>query len=134
MKIMLDTNILISAALFPNGVAAKSYHKALAHPFEPMVCDYILDELRRKFREKFPDRSAVLEAFLKEVAAVIHVVAVPNEECSEETRIRDIKDRPILRAAMSADVHFLLTGDKDFLEAHILKPKIIGVTEFLSMP
>ena len=55
MKIMIDTNILISAALFPNGTAAKAFHKAVIQPFEPVVCDYIIDEMRRKFREKFAD-------------------------------------------------------------------------------
>jgi len=134
MKIMLDTNILVSAALFPNGIASKAFQKALSQPFEPLVCDYIVDELRRKFSEKFSDRSAVPERFLAATTSVIHVVAVPNEERSEKTSIRDIKDRPILRAAMGAGADFLLTGDKDFLEAHILKPKIISVTEFLSMP
>ncbi len=39
MRIMLDTNILISAALFPNGRAAKAFFKALLPPYEPMVCD-----------------------------------------------------------------------------------------------
>lgn len=49
-------------------------------------------------------------------------------------KIRDAKDRPILRAALAAHVDFLLTGDKDFLEAAIVKPKIVSAAEFLSMP
>lgn len=32
MRILLDTNILISAALFPNGTAAKAYVKAVTYP------------------------------------------------------------------------------------------------------
>ena len=32
MRIILDTNILISAALFPNGTAAKAYVKAVTYP------------------------------------------------------------------------------------------------------
>ena len=31
MRILLDTNILISAALFPNGTAAKAYIKAVTY-------------------------------------------------------------------------------------------------------
>lgn len=54
MRIMLDTNIIISAALFPNGRAAQAFFKALQPPFQPLVCDYVVDELHRKFREKFP--------------------------------------------------------------------------------
>lgn len=47
MKIMLDTNILISAVLFPHGTVAKALLKALNPPYEPVVCDYVVDELRR---------------------------------------------------------------------------------------
>lgn len=49
MKIMLDTNIIISAALFPNGRAAQAFFKALQSPYQPLVCDYVVDELHRKF-------------------------------------------------------------------------------------
>ena len=53
MKVMIDTNVIISAALFPNGRAAEAFFKAMMPPYEPIVCDYIVDELHRKFREKF---------------------------------------------------------------------------------
>ena len=53
MKVMIDTNIIISAVLSPNGQAAKALYKALLPPYEPIICDYIVDELHRKFQEKF---------------------------------------------------------------------------------
>lgn len=34
MKVMIDTNIIISAALFPNGKAAQAFYKALHPPYE----------------------------------------------------------------------------------------------------
>ena len=40
MKVMLDTNIIISAALFPNGRAACAFLKAMTPPYEPIVCDF----------------------------------------------------------------------------------------------
>ena len=64
MKVMIDTNIIISAALFPNGRVAAALMKTLMPPYEPLVCDYVVDELHRTFREKFPDRMVELEAFL----------------------------------------------------------------------
>ena len=64
MKVMIDTNIFISAALTPKGNAAKAFVKAMLPPYEPIVCDYIVDELHRKFREKFPKHTTELEAFL----------------------------------------------------------------------
>lgn len=42
MTIMLDTNIIISAALFPNGRTAEAFFKALQPPYQPVICDYVL--------------------------------------------------------------------------------------------
>jgi len=53
MKVMIDTNIFISAGLFPNGKAAQAFMKALMPPYEPVVSDYIVDELHRKFHKIF---------------------------------------------------------------------------------
>ena len=42
-----------------------------------------------------------------------------------------MNDRPILRAAIYAKADVILTGDKDFLEAGLMKPRIMTVTEFI---
>jgi len=44
----------------------------------------------------------------------------------------DTKDRPLLRAAIMADVDVIVTGDKDFLEAGIEWPAILSPAEFMS--
>ena len=133
MRIMLDTNIIISAALFPNGRAAQAFFKALQPPYQPLVCDYVVDELHRKFREKFPNRLTELEAFLFNALSFIKLVPTPEEAVSSEQKIRDPKDRPILRAALEAHADLFLTGDKDFLESSVTDPRIISVPEFLAM-
>ena len=133
MRIMLDTNILISAALFPNGRAAQAFFKALQPPYQPLVCDYVVDELHRKFREKFPNRLTEPEAFLFNTLSFIKLVPTPDEAVNAEQRIRDPKDRPILRAALDAHADLFLTGDKDFLESSVTDPRIISVPDFLNM-
>ena len=133
MKIMIDTNVLISAILFPNGKAAQALIKALTPPCKPYVCDYILDELQRKFKEKFPDNTIELEEFLFNALKTIKVVNTPKYSIEEESLIRDIKDRPILRATKKSKIEYLLTGDKDFLEANIDSPKVISVVELINM-
>lgn len=132
MRIMLDTNIIISAALFPNGRAAQAFFKALQPPYQPLVCDYVVDELHRKFREKFPNRLTELEAFLFNALSFIKLVPTPDEAVSVEQKIRDPKDRPILRAALDAHADLFLTGDKDFLESSVTDPRIISVPDFLN--
>ena len=131
MRIMIDTNVIISAALFPNGKAAKAFFKAMRPPYEPIVCDYIVDELHRKFQEKFPEKQTELEAFLFQALSFIDVVKTPEEKIAEENKVRDVKDRPILRAALDAHADLFMTGDKDFLESSITDPRIISVAEFL---
>lgn len=84
------------------------------------------------FREKFPNRITELEAFLFASLPIIHVVPTPEEVIDAEEKIRDPKDRPILRAALSSNAELFLTGDKDFLESSVDDPRIISVAEFLS--
>ena len=133
MKVMLDTNIIISAVLFPRGRAAQAFLKSLAYPYEPIICDYVLDELYRKFEEKFPDKAANLAEFFQMALLFIEVVPTPEARLLEESRIRDPKDRPILRAALDSHADLFLTGDKDFLESSVTDPRIISVAEFLDM-
>lgn len=133
MRVMIDTNIFISAALFPQGRASDALKKALTPPYQPLTCDYVVDELHRKFQEKFPNRITELEAFLYSALPIIHVVDTPEEILDAENLIRDAKDRPILRAALSSNADLFLTGDKDFLEASLEDPRIISVADFLAL-
>ena len=133
MRVMIDTNIFISAVLFPKGSAAAALLKALMPPFIPMTSDYVIDELHRKFQEKFPHKTIGLEAFLYSSLSVIRVVNTPNTSCEVENKIRDPKDRPILMAALASSADLFLTGDKDFLEAAVNDPRIISVAQFLAL-
>ena len=72
-----------------------------------------------------------LEAFLFTALQTIEIVSSPVEEIEEELKIRDVKDRPILRAALDAGADVFLTGEKDFLESLVTDPRIISVNDFL---
>lgn len=134
MKVLIDSNILISAALSPNGTPYQAYLKAVTYPNHGLVCEQNIDELRRIFNRKFPHRIASLEQFLSIALMTLDLVPTPIEEHSSENKIRDVKDRPILRAAIYAKADILLTGDKDFLESGLDNPKIITASKFLTMP
>lgn len=132
MRVLVDTNILISAALSPNGTPYKAFLKAVTYPNKGIICDQNIEELRRIFNRKFPQKIFLLEHFLTIALLTMEVVPTPIEELEEESYIRDVADRPILRAALNAKVDILLTGDKDFLESGIIYPKIITATEFVA--
>ena len=63
---------------------------------------------------------------------VVEVVQTPAGDLSDESLIRDVSDRPILRAAVKAQADILITGDKDFLESGIKKPKIMTASAFVN--
>lgn len=131
MKVLIDTNVLISAALNPNGTPYQAYIKAASYPNHGFICEQNVDELNRIFFRKFPDKLAVLDKFLSMALMTLTLVPVPSDETDSESQIRDIDDRPILRAAVEANVDILLTGDKDFLESGIEHPMIMTPAEFL---
>ena len=131
MKVLIDTNVLISAALSASGTPFKAYVKAASYPNRGVICEQNVDELKRVFNKKFPDRLSALERFLSVALLSLEVIPVPTDENISEERVRDTNDRPILRAAVAADVDVLLTGDRDFLESGIEHPKILTPAEFV---
>ncbi len=131
MRVFIDTNILISAALNPNGTPFKAYCRAVSYPNDGIICEQNVDELRRIFNRKFPTHMKKLDEFLSLLLNAVEIVPVPTEESDLEDKIRDVMDRPILRAAINAKVDILLTGDKDFLESGLEHPQIMTAAEFL---
>ena len=134
MKYLFDTNVLVSAALFPQGVAGRAYDLALTEPALVVVCDYSLSELRNVFAAKFPDRQASLESFLEGMTSGIDIVSAPEsvDSAIAVEAIRDPKDWPILRAALAAHADVIVTGDKDLLEAGLSHPIVMTPGRFLS--
>lgn len=131
MRVLIDTNDLISAALNPNSVPFQAYVKAASYPNHGLICEQNVDEMKRIFNKKFPNRLASLDKFLSVALLTLELVPIPTDENIYEIQIRDVNDRPILRAAMKAKADVLLTGDRDFLESGLKSPMIMTPAEFL---
>ena len=134
MKILLDTNLIIPAGLYPDGVCAKVYKKAVELPYHAVICNYSLQEMLKTFDKKFSDSTKKMQEFLLSICLHTEIIKTPKEKesISDEVKIRDIKDRPILRAAVAAGVDIIVTGDKDFLESGLKNPKIISPADFVN--
>jgi putative PIN family toxin of toxin-antitoxin system len=130
IKVMLDTNVIISAVGNPDGTPFRAYVKASAPPYALVLCDQILDELRRVFNLKFSSKIPAMERFLA-IASYDLVTAIHDADTHAEESIRDVNDRPILRAALMAEVKIFVTGDKDFLESGLEIPEIMTPAQFL---
>lgn len=132
MKVLIDSNVFISAALNPNRTPFKAFFRAVTAPNQGVICEQDIDEMRRIFNRKFPTKIPALESFLALALLTLEIIPVPTEEQKSEALIRDADDRPLLRAALAANVDAIITGDNDFLSAKIGKPKILTCAEFLS--
>lgn len=133
MKIFIDTNILVSATIWPNSIPAKAFAKASTQPNVGMICQQNIDEMINTFYDKFRDHFNLLRDFLSDTLPTLVFVPVPPGIYVSESHIRDVKDRPILRAAIYAETDILITGDKDFLKSGITNPRIMSASEFLEL-
>ncbi len=131
MRVLIDTNVLISAALSANGVPFQAYVKAASYPNHGLICEQNVDEMKRIFNKKFPNRLVSLDKFLSVALLTLELVPIPTGEDISESQICDVNYRPILRAAIEATADVLLTGDKDFLESGVKNPMIMTPAEFL---
>ncbi len=131
MRVFIDTNVLISAALNPDSVPFHAYVKATSYPNHGIICEQNIDEMRRIFKKKLPNKLTSLERFLEIALLTLDLVPVPTEEQSAEKQIRDVADRTLFRAAFVAGADIIVTGDKDLLESGIDDPKIMTPAEFI---
>lgn len=108
MRVVFDTNIFVSALVFPGGRAEAAMHRILDGQDELLLSPPILDEVLRILAEKFSrdkeelSRVAVLLGDIAEVVRPkrsIHVLA-------------DEPDNRILECAVSGRADRIVTGDK----------------------
>ena len=124
MRILVDTNILFSALVFPGSKPAKAL-LLVDDNHEMVLCDRNIMELRDVLERKAPTYLSDAEVLLAEMSYEL----IPAVDHAEKL-IRDAKDQPILNAAIVSDVDIILTGDKDFLSLNMEHPKCMTVTQF----
>jgi putative PIN family toxin of toxin-antitoxin system len=132
MRVLIDTNIIVSAAYSKDSVPYKAFAKAVEPPNTGLLCEQSLEELRRVCNRKFPMKIHVFEHFIAAALPVIEIIPVPPSKHPDEDEIRDMNDRPIYRAAVRAGADIILTGDRDFLDSNLKTPQIMSAAEFLS--
>lgn len=128
MKVMLDTNILISAFVFKSKKMNELIYK-LSKEHEIIICSYTVEELKELIDTKFKVSQKELDEFFKDFP--FNLVYSPTNVENKLFNIRDKDDYIILHTAIIEDVDIFITGDKDFSDVDIDKPKIMNTTEFL---
>lgn len=125
---MLDTNVLISALLFP-GSKVDSLMNCIFTKHQLVLSSYVVEELKNVVKRKFPNKEQVINKLL--VTMSYEFVYTPSDLEEGLFDIRDIKDYPVLYTAIIEDVDILITEDKDFKGIDIEKPEIMTPTEFV---
>ena len=124
-RILVDTNVMISALLFPKSKPSQAL-LLVTEQHELVLCDRNIRELKEVLRRKLPRLLPDLEVLLAELSYEL----IPEINHAEKL-IRDIKDQPILNAAIVYNVDIILTGDKDFLCLGMDHPKCMNPSDFL---
>lgn len=128
MRVMLDTNILVSAFIFKSKKLNELIFK-LSREHEIVICTYTISELENLIDTKFNVDLKELEEFLKNFQ--FELVHSPTNVKRKLFNIRDNYDYIILHTAVISDVDVFITGDKDFEDVKISRPKIMSASEFL---
>ena len=125
MRILVDTNVLFSALLFPKSVPSEAL-KHVVDNHDLFLCKQNVEELREIIARKAPEYLPSLADFL----AALPFTLISDSSRSKTT-IRDETDQPIIDAAINALVDIIITGDKDFLAMELPKPKCITPKQYL---
>ncbi len=128
MKIVLDTNVLISGLMYPNSVPGQIINAWRDAQFDIAISFEQLKEIGRVLA--YPKISKVLqwgqesiESFLKQLMLRMELVELGNSGVEVP---RDPSATPILATLLVSKADFLVTGDSDLLSLRrdfpILKP------------
>lgn len=132
MRIILDTNIWVSALLFPNSKPSKILKLWNDDIVSIIISDFIVKELIRvlsykKLRKYITGKEHIIKSILNEIIEITEYIELT--ENNENISIRDHNDIPIIQTLLQSKADYLISGDKDVLELNDQLP-IITLEEF----
>ncbi|MDY7008277.1 MAG: putative toxin-antitoxin system toxin component, PIN family [Cyanobacteriota bacterium] len=129
MKVIVDTNILVSAAL--KDKKPEQVVLWVASECEWIVCAEILAEYQDVLQRK---RLKINQQKRERLLNLVQVLTIRVEVDIAVDFPRDRKDAKFLACALSAQADYLITGDADYSEAQsLINTRIISVVEFMDL-
>ena len=113
-RVVLDTNVLISAVLQPKGPPRAAVDAVRTAGGVILFSEQTFDELRTRFERPKFDKYVSREGralFLVQLDAVSEWVAITGAKMG----CRDLDDDKLLETAMMGEADCLITGDRDLL-------------------
>jgi len=113
LKAVVDTNVLISAFVFPGGSPEAVYRLALVGSFDLVTSPPPLLELGRILQQKFEWEPPMAEDAVRQLARIGTIV-------EPATSVSDIEDDPadnrVLEAAAESNADAIVSGDRHLLD------------------
>ena len=129
MRVVFDTNVLVSALALPGGRGDEALRKIVDGEDALVLSRPILDELLGVLARKFAhDREALarVAVFLSEVGEFVE----PNESLAV---FADEPDNRILECALAADAQLVVTGDRAMLaQVEYRGVRIVSLSGYLA--
>ena len=129
MRVVFDTNIFVSALIFPGGRADQALVRVIGGRDRLILSKPILDELLAVLARKFSrDREelARVAVWLGDLAEWVH-------PAHRLTITADEADNRILECALAGRAEVIVTGDQDLLQLESLEGiPVITLKEYLS--
>lgn len=131
MRVVIDTNIYLSGAAFPENFPGKVLKLAMAKKIEVYCSKFIVDEIKKNLIVKFGYSESWANKFIDEILKFVKIIR-PKIHLNMISEKDD--DNRILEVAKAARAHFLITGDKKHILplAKINNTKIISAKEFFT--
>jgi len=129
LRIVLDTNVLVSAFVFPGGAPETVYRLAVEERLELITSRPLLAEFGRVLSEKFDAPRAATEA-VAQIASIATVVD-PTQEVA--VIADDPEDNRVLEAALESRAEVTVSGDRHLLRLKSWQGvRIVSPADFLA--
>ena len=128
MRIVIDTNVLVSAA-----VTGRNPEAVILFIVESLDCEWVVSaEILREYKEVLSrSRLRLTESQKERWFNILDRATILIEVNVEVDFPRDRKDAKFLACAVAGEADFLITGDRDFTEAeNLTNTTIISVSLF----
>ncbi len=132
MRVVLDTNIVISALVFNTGQLGWLREAWINQKILPLVNKSCVEELLRALTyPKFKLSPAEIESLLGEYLPHTETIAIERKSGKKIPHCKDPYDQKFLELAYAGNAEVLITGDKALLELHGQTPfDVLTVTAF----
>lgn len=129
LRVVLDTNVLVSAFHKPTGALASVWVSALERRYTLLISPAIVKELARILRMRFGWDERLLQERIRVVVGVSDLV---NPQDLPEAVPNDSDDNHILACAVEGRADLIISGDRDLLRlAEYAGIPIIRPVDFL---